>query len=247
MVAQKFLIVGDIYLLGGVARLKITVSKDGVPVDGISPTVTIVRDRDNYAADFILSEFTSTTPFIISNPNFRTGMTALGLGTYYYDFDPNIFDSTLGEVYTVIYRYDTAPNQFITEEEFTMTNSLAGKLGTGFGLLPRYLNVPRNVPTRISYLAQPGQTDVKIWIYNPFSTLLVAGATMIELDSTGVYEFNFIGQVDGDFTIIASEDTNGSRDAMLLTIGGDSDRLKRIEQLLLSANLKPPTVGPCDV
>lgn len=244
--AQEFIIVGDVYILGGSARLKITVSQDGLPVDGINPTVTIVRDRDNRAANFVLSQFAPVTPVTISGPNFRTGMTALGLGTYYYDFDPNDFDSSLEEVYTVIYRYDTAPDQFIEENEFTFTNSLAGKLSTGFGLLPRYLNVLRNTPTKISYLAMPGQTDVKVSVYDPFGNLLVAGATMAELGSTGVYSFLFTGRVDGDYTIIGSEATNGSKDAYLLTIGGDSDRLKRIESLLLSLNLKAPSVGPCE-
>jgi hypothetical protein len=244
--AQKFVIVGDVYILGGTARLKITVSNDGLPVDGINPTVTIVRDSDNRAANFVLNQFAPTTPITISGSNFRTGMTAIGLGTYYYDFDPEDFGSTLEEVYTVIYRYDTAPNQFIEENEFTFTNSLAGKLSTGFGLLPRYLNVRINTPTRISYLAMPGQTDVKISIYNPFNTLLVAGATMAELGNTGVYSFLFTGTVDGDYVVIGSEATNGSKDAYLLTIGGDSDRLKRIESLLLSLNLKAPSVGPCE-
>jgi hypothetical protein len=243
---QKFITVGDVYMLGGTARLKITISHDGLPVDGIHPTVTIVRDRDNYAVDFVLSEFAPTTPLIISGPNFRTGMNALGLGTYYYDFDPKDFDSSLEEVYTVIYKYDTSPNQFITESEFTMTNSLAGKLSTGFGLLPRYLNVLRNTPTKISYLAMPGQDDVKVSVYDPFGNLLIASATMRELDDTGVYSFLFTGRVDGDYVVIGSEETNGSKDAYLLTIGGDADRLKRIESLLLSANLKAPSVGPCD-
>ena len=239
------LIVGDVYLFGGIAKLKITVSQNGLPVDGISPTVTIIRDSDNYAADFLLGQFAAATPLTLGNPNFRTGMTALGLGTYYYLFDPNNFGITTNETFTVIYKHDTAPDAFVKQNEFTISNSLIGKLSTGYGLLNRYLNVARNTPTKISYLAQPGQTDVKVSIYNPFGTLLVAGATMTELDSTGVYNFTFTGQVDGDFTVIASEDTAGSRDAMLLSVGGDADRLKRIEQLLINANLRPPSVGAC--
>lgn len=243
--SSGFLIVGDVYVLGGIARLKVTVSKNGFPIDGIMPTVTIVRDSDNFAADFFLGQFVGSTPITLSNPNFRTSMTGIGLGSYYYDFNPILLGVDSDEAYTTIFRYDSAPDQFIVQNEFCISNSLIGKLSTGYGLLNRYLNVARNTPTKISYLAQPGQSDVKVWIYNPFGTLLVAGATMTELDNTGVYSFIFTGQVDGDFTVIASEDTAGSKDAMLLTIGGDADRLKRIEQLLINANLRPPSVGAC--
>jgi len=243
--SSGFLIVGDVYIIGGTAKLKVTVSKNGFPVDGILPTITIMRDSDNFAADFFLDQFAGSTPATLSNPNFKTTMIPLGLGTYYYIFDPATFGITDDETYTSIFRYDSPPDQFIVQNEFTISNSLIGKLSTGYGLLNRYLNVARNTPTKISYLAQPGQTDVKVWIYNPFGTLLVAGATMTELDSTGVYNFTFTGQVDGDFTVIASEETAGSKDAMLLSVGGDADRLKRIEQLLINANLRPPSVGAC--
>ena len=32
---------------------------------------------------------------------------------------------------------------------------------------------------------------------------------------------------------------------LFIKLGGDADRLKRIEQLLINANLRPPSVGAC--
>lgn len=244
--AQVPIVVGDVYQIGHVVRFKITISYGGTPVDGIFPTVTVVRDVDNYAADFTLGEFVQSTPASLGNSNFRDTMTPLGLGTYYYDFDPTEFGSMNSrEVYTVIYKHDTAPYQIVTHEEFVVAESLAGAMSTGFGLLARCCNVCRNTQTKIAYQALSGQTDVRISIYNPHGTLIVSEAAMQELGSTGIYQYTFIGQVDGQHTIIAHEETNGTRDAMLLEVGGDCERLKRIEQLLLSLNLQPPSVGPC--
>ena len=241
------LVVGDIYFLDDTARLKVTVSYGGLPVDSIAPTVTIVRDDDNYAADFLLSQFVASTPVTLVNPNFRTSMIPLGLGTYYYDFDPMAFGSLNNAAYTVIYRYDTAPYAFITEDEFTVKKAVSGEMGTGFGLLNKHLNVPLNMPTKISYLALSGQTDVKVSVYDPYGNLLVSGVTMQELSNSGVYQYLFTGRVDGEYTVIGWEDTNGSKDAMLLSIGGDPDRLRRIEQLLINCcNPNVPSVGPCD-
>ena len=83
--AQLPIVVGDVYLLGGEARLKVSVSSGGVPVLGIAPTVTIVRDRDNFAADFTTGSFDSTTPATLGDSRFRKPMTELGLGVYITD------------------------------------------------------------------------------------------------------------------------------------------------------------------
>jgi hypothetical protein len=246
--AQKPLVVGDVYLLGGEARLKISVSSGGVPVTGITPTVTIVRDSDNFVADFVATVFDSATPATIGDSRFRKSMTELGIGIYIADFDPVPFGDNTEEVYTAIYRHDVPPNLFLEQDEFTFSNTLAGKVSTGFGFPQQCCNICKNVPTTLSYQALPGQTDVKITIYDPNNNLLVANGTMQELDgsgSTGIYQFEFTGTQDGQHTVIASEESNGSTDAMIITVGGDADRLKRIEQLLLALNLNPPSVGPC--
>ena len=85
-----------------------------------------------------------------------------------------------------------------------------------------------------------------ISIYNPFDILLESAVVMQELESTGIYRHTFIGQTAGDFLMVMSEATHGSRDSILLTVGGDAERLKRMERLLLDLAVNPPTVGPCD-
>lgn len=244
---QKPLVVGDVYLLGGEARLKVSVDLSGVPLTGLTPTVTVVRDSDNYAADFVATAFDSNTPASLGDSRFRKTMTELGLGVYYTDFDPLPFGGTTEEVYTVIFRNDP-PSAFLEKAEFTFSNTLSGKLSTGFGMLTRQCNVCKNMPFKFSYQAQPGQKDVEIDIYDPNDALLVSAATMQELGGigvTGIYQFEFIGTQDGDHVAVVSEATNGSTDGIVITVGGDADRLKRIEQLLLSLSLQPPSVGPC--
>lgn len=246
---QKPLVVGDVYLLGGEARFKVSVDLNGVPLTGLAPTVTVVRDSDNYAVDFVATAFDVSTPAILGDSRFRKAMTELGLGVYYADFDPIPFGSTVEEVYTVIFRNGAAdPFSFLEKSEFTFSNTLSGKLSTGFGFAQQYLNVCKNTSYKLNYQALPGQTDVEVSIYDPNSNLIVANATMQELGgtgSTGIYQFEFVGTQDGAHVIIASEATHGSTDAMVLTIGGDAERLKQIERLLLQLNLQPPSVGPC--
>lgn len=246
--AQKPVVVGDVYLLGGEARLKVSVSKGGVPLTGLLPTVTIVRDSDNYAADFVATAFDASTPATLSDARFRMTMSELGLGVYFADFDPVPFGVTEEEVYTVIFRNDPPTDAFLEKSEFTMSNTLAGKVSTGFGMLSRCCNVCKNMPFKFAYQAMPDQDDVLISIYDPNDNLLVTDAVMQELGgagASGIYQFEFIGTQDGEHTAIVSEASHGSTDGVVITVGGDADRLKRIEQLLVSLNLQPPSVGPC--
>ncbi len=242
---QLPVVVGDVYLIGGVARIKVTISLNGDPLLGESPTITVVRDDDNFAADFDLLTFVDYgAPAGLDVNNLKFNMTELGLGTYFADFDPALFGSFDEEVYTAIVKNE-GDNAVVAHEEFTISNNLAVGTGTGFGIVDRCCNVCLNTPFVVSYEATTGQTDVILSVYNPFNTLLESNVTMTELDSTGIYQFTFIGQIDGDHTFIMSEATFSSREALVITIGGDCDRLKRIEQMLRDLSLNPPTVGPC--
>ena len=51
--------------------------------------------------------------------------------------------------------------------------------------------------------------------------------------------------LQGEHSLQAVDVTNNSTDAMIITVGGDSDRLKRIEDMLRSLTRTTPTVGPC--
>ena len=238
--------VGDVYLVGSIARLKLTISFGGTPVDGQTPSVTIVRDCDNNALNFTLGAFvTFSTPGDLDLPVFKSGMTELGQGTYFFDFDPTAFATTTEQVFTVIFRNEDPSFLITAHNEFHFSVNSTQGTGTGFGAVDRYLSVCLEEPTVIAYQANSGQTDVKISIYSPFDALLVSNATMKELNSTGIYRHTFIATLEGDYVMTMSEDTNGSRDALILTAGGDCDRLKRVESLLNDLALNPPTVGPC--
>ena len=244
--AQLPLVVGDVYLLGGVARLKVTVSSEGAPVTGLTPFVTIIRDSDGFAANFVTKVFEAFTPASIVTPPYSAPLTEVAFGTYFRDFDPSDFSSTNEEVYTVIFHHEVAPNPFVTHSEFTFSNSLGAKLSTGFGLLNRCCNVCVQMPTTIMYQTLSGQSDVELTIFNPFNEVVIAAVPMIELNDTGIYQFTHTFAIQGEHTIIVSEDTHGSTDAMVITVGGAADRLKRIEEMLRSLISNPPSVSPCE-
>jgi len=239
---HPIIVSGNVYSIGGAARLKINISFNGAPLTGQSPTVTIVRDSDNFAVDFVLNSFEATTPVTLNTANFKNSMVELGEGNYYFDFEPSVYGETTEQLYTVIYRNETPP-YFVTEQDEFLFSDRFEK--ARLGLVMRPLEVCINEQVLIWYQATTGQTDVTISIYNKFDQLLISDATMQELGSTGLFKFPFIFTLDGEFLIIAKEDTQGSKDSMIIRAGGMCDRLKRVERLLSDFIQNPPTVTPC--
>lgn len=240
---QKPVIVGAVYFLDGVARMKMSMSYLGEPVTGQIPTVTIIRDTDNYALNFNLDQFEAFgVPADLDQAKYKTQMTELGLGSYWWDYDPSLYSETTEQLYTVIFRNETPGLQATTNNEFTMTNRFHN---VRFGLLDRPKQVCLNEQVLIAYQALPNQNDVLITIYNPSDQILVANATMTELESTGIYRYEHIFTLDGEYIITCSEATNGSKDSMIIVAGRACDRLKRMEKWLGDLMQNPPTVNPC--
>lgn len=242
MSTQGPIVVGSTYEIGGHAVFKITISDSG-PVSGIVPLVTIIRDRDNTAANFVTEQFVAYTPVTILTAPFSDEMTELAFGTYQYEFNPVDFSSPNEEVYTVIYHYEVAPYQFVASEPFTFTDVMGAKF-TGFGFMNRYLSVPMRTATKIGYKSKTGST-IQLTIYNPFGEVIIADVPLIEIDSTGIFTLDHTFLLQGDHILQANDITNSSTDAMIITVGGDSDRLKRVEDMLRSLTRTTPSVGPC--
>lgn len=240
---QKPVIAGSVYMTDGVARIKMSLSYGGEPLVSQTPTVTIVRDRDNYVLDFTTDTFVETTgPSDLGQSKFKHQMEELGLGSYYWDFDPVLYNAYEEEVYTVIFVNDHPIYGAATQDEFLMTNRFDFPR---FGMLDRPKDICLNEETTFAYQAKPGQTDVLLSIYDQYNNLQVANATMTEIDNSGIYKYKHIFTLDGEYVIVVSENTNKSTDSMLVTVGKGCDRLKRIEQMLSDLIQNPPTVGPC--
>jgi len=241
--AQKPVIVGDVYFIDGIARLKLSISLGGVPVTGQIPTVTIVRDRDNYALNFLMDSFEDFgTPTHLDESKYKATMIELGQGVYFWDFDPALYGETTEEIYTAIFRNETPGFEVTIHNEFTITNRFST---VKFGLVNRPLQVCLHEEITIAYKALSGQHDVNINIYNPSDELIVSNATMVELGTTGIYRYKHIFTLDGEHLVQVSESTNGSSDSMILVVGRMCDRIKRIEQQLGDLMQNPPTVNPC--
>jgi hypothetical protein len=240
--AEQAVIVGDVYQLNGVARLRICLSYGGVPVTGQHPTVTLVRDSDGHALDFVLGSFEPVTPSTLGNSNFKATMLELGVGNYFFDFSPTDYGATKEDVYTVIYRNETPPYLVTVQEEFLFADHFSLEKS---GIVPRPLNVCLNEQFTIKYQSLSGLIDVLISIYNKYNTLLISDANMTEIGHTGIYEFPYIYTLDGEYLIIVREASRGARDAILMRGGGDSCRLKKIEKLLSDFMLNPPSAKPC--
>jgi len=245
MSQEPVTIVGGVYILGSFARMKVTISYGGLPIDTALPTVTFIRDSDLKALDFMVDNWATVTPTQLNEGRFKAPMTLLGQGTYYYDFDPTDYGVTEEDIYTVIYRNETTPYFVTAEDEFLVTPTVAGKSSQGFGFVKRTLNVCLNVPIKIGFKAVTGCTEIKINVYDPYGNLLIAGATMQEFGHTGIYFFDFLGRVDGDYLLLGEDGCSGASDAMMLNVGGQCEQLKRIENLLVGMNINPPSVGPC--
>ncbi len=246
MATQLPVVVGDVYLIGGVARLKVLISLAGFPATGLAPSVTIIRDCDNFALNAILSVFEAPTSVAdLADSRFKiTPLTEVGLGCYFYDFDPVTFSSPGKNVYTVIFENTTPGSPIIAKSEFTFSNAL-GAQATGFGFINRYKNVCKEQSVKIAYQATSGLSDVLLTVYNPFDEIVIAAAPMIELDATGAYILPQTFTVDGEFLLLASEATHGSRDAMMITVGESAARIKNIESMVRNLIKNPPTVLPC--
>lgn len=245
MAQEPVVISGGVYVLGYSARIKLTIAYFGVPVDTAAPTVTLVRDSDLKALDFTIGDWVNATPTQLNESRFKGSMLLLGQGTYYYDFDPTVYGITEEDIYTVIYRSETTPYIATAQDAFLMTPAPAGRYSQGFGFVKRYMNVCLNVPVKIGFKAVSGCSNIKINIYDPYNNLLIAGATMTELEHTGIYFFDFLGRIDGDYLLIGEDGCSGASDAIMLNVGGQCERLKRIENLLVSMNINPPTVNSC--
>ena len=244
MAVQDPIVVGSTYEIAGHALLKATVSDGaGEPVRGIVPQVTIVRDRDNTAANFVTMGFETITPVSLETAPYSTDMTEVGFGTYQYEFDPIAFLSPNEEVYTAIFHYGVDPYRFTINSEFTFTDVFGAKINH-FGFINRYLNVPVQTPTKIGYKAKSG-SNVELTIYNPFGEVIIAAVPMTELGTTGVFLLDHVFGLQGEHILYGRDLTNHGYDAQILTVGGDSDRLKRIEDMLRSLTRSTPSVGPC--
>jgi len=89
------------------------------------------------------------------------------------------------------------------------------------GILNRENTVKQGNSLTIRYRTTTGLAPV-INVYSPKSTLLVGNKVMKEVGVTGVYEYSvaFIsGWGKGDFTVICSEPTKGTVDALVITVG----------------------------
>lgn len=238
-------VVGDVYLIGGVARLKVTISLAGVPLTGLTPTATIVRDEDNYALNFTLGVFEEPASVgDLSDGRFKTALTEVGQGYYYYDFNPVTFSSPGQNIYTVIFQ-NSGLNPIIAQDEFTFSNVL-GAQTTGWGFVNREKTVCPNEPVNISYQATSGLgSNVLLTIYNPFGDLIFSATPMPEFEATGIYMLPHTFAVEGEHLLLASESVHGSRDAMQLTVGGSASKIKRIEAMVRDLIKNPPTVTPC--
>lgn len=241
--AQKPVIAGSVYFIDGVARLKMHMSYDGEPLLGQFPTITIIRDSDGYALDFTTDTFIEIVdPADLDQSKFKLQMNELGLGSYWWEFDPLLYGQNIEHVYTSIFINDHPTYNASTHDEFLMTNRFDNPR---FGLLDRPKQVALNEETLIAYQARPGQHDVLLDIYDPFDNLLVASATMIELENTGIYRYKHTFTLDGEYVILVNEETQGSTDSMIIVAGRESDRLKKIEEMLSDLLQNPPTVNPC--
>lgn len=239
----KPIVVGSTYFLDSAVRFKIFLSIAGTGITGQGPFVTIVRDADNFAVDFITDTFEPTTPATIGDSQFRDVMSELGGGSYFYDFDPSLFATVEPGTYTVLFINTTPGLEASSQFEFYYAGTFADE--RKFGFLDRALNVCLNEDVTIAYKALPGQTNVLLNMYDPFDQLIVANATMTELNSTGIYRFNFNFTLAGDYIVLGSETTADSSDAIMVTAGGSAQRLKTIESLLAQVLQNPPSVGPC--
>jgi len=241
--AYQPVIIGSVYLTNGIARMKLNISYAGSPLLGQFPTVTIVRDSDNRALDFTTDTFVNvTTPSDLGQAKFKHIMTELGVGSYYWDYNPATYGQTGELVYTVIFVNTHPVFGAVTSDEFMMSDRLDIPR---FGIIDRPKEVCLNEETLIEYQAQINQTDVMINIYDPFDNLIVANATMGELENTGIYRYRHIFTLDGEYTVICGELTSGTTDAQIIVAGRACDRLKRIEQMLSDLLQNRPTVTPC--
>jgi hypothetical protein len=91
-------------------------------------------------------------------------------------------------------------------------------------ILNRPTTTKRGEPTSIQFQTDSGLSPV-LNLYDPDNELQVTNATMTEIGTTGVYEYELSIDDDlplGDYTIIVTERTKGSLDSMNLTVS-DSD------------------------
>ncbi|PIQ90067.1 MAG: hypothetical protein COV71_06630 [Candidatus Omnitrophica bacterium CG11_big_fil_rev_8_21_14_0_20_41_12] len=88
------------------------------------------------------------------------------------------------------------------------------------GILNRETSVKIGSSMTVSYRTTTGLTPV-ISIYDPKNVLKVASKTMKEIGATGVYEYNVKFENNwgiGDFTIVCSESTQGTADALAISV-----------------------------
>lgn len=244
MASQKPIVVGGTYDLGGVVLLKVTVTHQGIPVTEIDPQVTIIRDSDKTAANFSTGNFVPFSTATIVTAPYSASMTEVAFGTYFYEFDPADFDSPDENTYTVIFHYSTFPYEFVLSNEFTFTGVFGAK-ASGFGILNRETNVCLNTPFKIAYQSVSGLKQVRLTIYNPYGGAVITDVPMIELNSTGVYEYTAQLALEGDHIIYVRDQTNDAKDSMIISVGGSCDKIKRIDQMLRQLTRNPPTVYPC--
>ncbi|MDP3041385.1 MAG: hypothetical protein Q8N62_01430, partial [Candidatus Omnitrophota bacterium] len=87
-------------------------------------------------------------------------------------------------------------------------------------ILNRESAVKLNSKVAIRYRTESGLAP-QISVYSPKDVLLVSSKTMTEVGTTGVYEYTvtfLTGWGKGDFTVICSETTKGTVDALVMTV-----------------------------
>lgn len=241
MGTQEPIVVGDVYNVGGTAIFKITVTYQGSPVTGAAPLVTVLRDEDKAAANFQTNEFEIPVDYTASK--YSAMMTEVAYGTYFYEFNPTNYDINEEEIYTVIYHHESFP-KFASNSEFMFTDSFGAKV-TSFGLVKRNLNVCVNTPFKIAYQAISGIGTIRLTIYNPYNEIVLSDVPMQEMLNTGIYTYDTQLSLQGEHLIYAEETKYDTNDAMLITVGGDCDRLKRIETLIKKLTQNTPIAYAC--
>ena len=115
----------------------------------------------------------------------------------------------------------TIPAQ-ITTAQTAITDTITTKVEPQIksGILNRENVVKRGAKVPIRYRTTTGLTPY-LNVYNPKDALVITNKAMIEVGSTGVYEYivTFASSWGkGDFTVICSEATKGTVDAFVITV-----------------------------
>ncbi|MDD5477349.1 MAG: hypothetical protein PHG87_03995 [Candidatus Omnitrophica bacterium] len=116
----------------------------------------------------------------------------------------------------------TIPAQ-ITTAQTAVTDTIATKVEPHVesGILTRQNTVKQGGTATIRYRAAGSGLAPVLNVYNPKDVLLLANKPMKEIGATGVYEYDLTFPISwgtGDFSVICSESTKGTADALVMTV-----------------------------